>query len=154
MRHTRHIQCGIFFTLLYYTYFVFVPFPYKHPRLLEDTDGMFCVIKLLFVIIAASSACKSGNNRDDEDNRRNRRNTIVHLNHSLIPVTPNSAEYNSYEPIKSVISEFIKESEERFPADRQHVKHMRVLNGSANYVYSGPGDYGFFSAIYEAYNNH
>jgi len=74
------------------------------------------------------------------------------------------------EPVKSIISKFIKKAEEmsewqstRFEKglgtetlaeDRRHVKDMVPLEGITEVASQGVGDYGFFNAIYECYNHH
>ena len=121
---------------------------------------MFRSTKLVLLIIASSLACKSRTGKSvpqyskqivqDVSNPR----VIVQLKDNLVPRAPNSYEYNNTKSIKNVISEFIKHSERYLPSDRQHVHNMMVLNGSADNVHKGPGDNGFLSVIYEAYNNH
>ena len=121
---------------------------------------MFSSTKLVFLIIASSLACKSRNGKSvPEYSKQIVRNVsnprvIVQLKDDLVPRAPNSYEYNNTMSIKNVISEFIKHSERYLPSDRQHVHNMMVLNGSADNVHKGPGDNGFLSVIYEAYNNH
>ena len=83
-----------------------------------------------------------------------KRPDIVVLKEDLVTKTPDPYYYNNTQPIKNVISNFIKRSERFLPPDRRHIKDMLVLNGSANNVYQGPKDNGFLSVIYEAYNNH
>ena len=63
--------------------------------------------------------------------------------------------------MKSIINDFIKSSEKNFPTDRQHVNNMKLMVGSEDVQKycpaagrKGAGDYGFFTAIYESYNNH
>ena len=125
---------------------------------------MVSEIKLLFLIIAGCSACKSRYSQPIQTQQLNlvhqpvkdqfKIKHIVVLNEDLITKAPNTDQYNKTKPIKNVISEFIKRSERYLPSDRQHVNNMLVLNGSENNVYQGPGDNGFLSVIYEAYNNH
>jgi hypothetical protein len=121
---------------------------------------MVSTIKLVFLILASCSACKRRSGKylpthpqqtvQDISNPH----VIVQLKDDLVPRTPNSYEYNNTKGIKNVISDFIKRTERYLPSDRQHVHNMLVLNGSADNVYKGPGDNGFLSVIYEAYNNH
>ena len=61
-------------------------------------------------------------------------------------------------PMKTLISDFIKQSEKTFPKDRQHIKDMKAIIGTDEMVHFGQDgrgyDLGFFSAIMECYNNH
>lgn len=56
--------------------------------------------------------------------------------------------------LKSLLGELIKKSEQRFPEDRKHVINMLPFDGSTEVCYRGKGDFGFFNAIYNCYNNH
>jgi len=80
--------------------------------------------------------------------------------------------WNKQEPVKFILSEFIKNAErkskrkskyesdhfglgtETLAEDRRHVKDMLPLTGTTEVVRKGRGDYGFFTAIYECYNRH
>ena len=76
---------------------------------------------------------------------------VVVLSNDL---TPKKVKFNNSEPITSVINHFIKKSEKNFPKSRQHVKTMLPFNGSNNVCFQGTGDFGFFNAVLESYNNH
>ena len=67
---------------------------------------------------------------------------------------PKLVEYNNYRPITSIINLLIKQSEKNFPSNRQYVKQMLPFDGSNDICVKGAGDFGFFNAIYESYNNH
>ena len=74
------------------------------------------------------------------------------------------------EPVKSILSEFIKNAEEKaeresrrpttrlktetLAEDRRHVQGMNPFDGTTDLARKGAGDYGLFNAIYECYNNH
>jgi hypothetical protein len=86
-------------------------------------------------------------------------------------LTPKKVEYkynHKREPVKSLISDFIKQAEinsqrrggfhnnspKPIAEDRRHVKDMLPFEGSTDVAVGGQGDYGLFNAIYECYNNH
>jgi len=75
------------------------------------------------------------------------------------------------EPVKSILSKFIKSAERKsaldrldhfrndlgtliLAEDRRHVKDMPIFEGTTEVARNGVGDYGFFTAIYTCYNNH
>lgn len=74
------------------------------------------------------------------------------------------------EPVKSILSDFIKSAEkkaefqskhsksgnetETLAEDRRHVKNMLPFEGTTEVAIKGRGDFGFFTAIYECYNHH
>jgi len=122
---------------------------------------MFSTFKLVFLFISACSACRGRTGKSPPTYSNQvvqdisfKTHTIVQLKGDLVPRTLDSYDYKNTKGIRNVISDFIKRSERLLPSDRQHVHNMMVLNGSADYVYQGPGDNGFLSVIYEAYNNH
>lgn len=88
---------------------------------------------------------KPGINQDDYSEAK-----IIHL----CDVKPTRVKYEKEISVTSTISNFIKESEKNFPANRQHITTMKQFDGSKDVGYKGAGDYGFFTAIYECYNNH
>ena len=82
-------------------------------------------------------------------------------------LTPNSKTSGNKEPVKAILSDFIKDAEKNFrmnsyngkgtkslEEDRRHVNDMLPFEGTAEMAMKGIGDYGFFTAIYECYNNH
>ena len=74
-------------------------------------------------------------------------------------LTPNSTpQYNTKESVKNILSDFIKKAEKssskNIKEDRRHVNDMLPFEGTTEVAMEGIGDYGFFSAIYECYNNH
>ena len=74
------------------------------------------------------------------------------------------------EPLRSILSHFIKNAEEKaekesqhsakglktetLAEDRRHVKDMLPFDGPIDMAMKGAGDYGLFTAVYECYNNH
>ena len=79
---------------------------------------------------------------------------IVHLKKDLVPQIPSNDYYKDTKPIKNVISEYIKRSENLLAEDRRHVHDKLVLNGSSDNVHDIDSDSGFLSVIHEAYNHH
>jgi len=134
----------------------------------------FC-IKFIFLLISDSLACFSRSEKSRQTpspsaiisisvsyhttqstNDNSDLSKLIHLKDDLIPQKPDPMYYNNMRPIKHVISDHIKGSEGLFPADRQHVHNMLVLNGSSDNVFGGRdfSDNGFLTVIHEAYNNH
>ena len=80
---------------------------------------------------------------------------IVYLDKDL---KPEPCDNNGVLPFKSLIDGLIKNTETKFPKDRQHVKAMNPFWGTEDLVrkdqYDKGVDLGFFSTVYECYNNH
>jgi len=95
-----------------------------------------------------------------------------HIRDGLNPTQLNDVNpyRNKQEPVKIIISEFIKRAErkskfgpfhfnkgpgtETLAEDRRHVKDMLPFEGTTEVARKGVGDYGFFTAIYQCYNYH
>ena len=79
----------------------------------------------------------------------------IHLSTTL---TPQPLKNTIKRPLKSIISDFIKESEKTFPKDRQHVKQMMPFLGTDEIGHQGLYGYGldlgFLNAILQCYNGH
>jgi len=75
------------------------------------------------------------------------------LDESLKPVQPK--ETTERIPARTLLHEYMKiaESDRRMAEDRKHVKTKIPALGSRKKVFSN-GNYGFFSAVMECYNNH
>ena len=79
-------------------------------------------------------------------------NMIVHLQKNLDPVP---LQNNDTLQLRSLIGNFIKETEKKFPKDRQHVGDMIPTHGTDEIVHSNMQfDSGFFNTIIKCYNNH
>ena len=76
---------------------------------------------------------------------------VIKLCENLVP---KKVKLNKSQPITSIINDFIKKSENNFPKCRQHVNTMLPFIGSKDVCIHGTGDFGFFNAILESYNNH
>ena len=70
-------------------------------------------------------------------------------------------EYIQEEPVRSILSEFIKNAESRTDSksgglaeDRRHVQNKAPFDGTIDFARKCAGDYGLFTAILECYNNH
>ena len=78
--------------------------------------------------------------------------------HLSLDLKPQPLVNKTERSLSSIISEFIKESERKFPQDRQHVKQMMPFLGTDAMVCKGQNDrgldLGFFNAIYQCYNQH
>jgi len=75
------------------------------------------------------------------------------LDESLKPVHPK--ETTERKPARTLLHEYMKkaENDRRMAEDRKHVKTKIPALGSRKKVFSN-GNYGFFSAVMECYNNH
>ena len=97
-----------------------------------------------------------------KDKRREQMRNTFHIRDGLAPQKLKdinkycSDQYNKQVPMKSLLSEYIKDAEirENLPKDRRHVKYMAPFDGTSDAVVTGTGDHGFFTAIYECYNHH
>ena len=103
-----------------------------------------------------------------------------HIRDGLTPTSLKdiNSSMKKQEPIKSILSEFIKNAERKsenqsryskedsgflktlfstrrtLAEDRRHVKDMLPFEGTTEVTMKGCGDYGFFTAIFECYNRH
>jgi len=76
--------------------------------------------------------------------------TII-IDKSLVSVDPR--ETPEEKPARTLLHEYMKIAERYMDDDRKHVRNKITALGSREYV-SSNGNYGFFSAVMECYNNH
>ena len=103
---------------------------------------------LLFIL--AHSITDQVRKRNQCSNLSMKMGKIIHLNKDL---KPQAVTDKTPQTFQSAISKFIKGSEKNFPQDRQHVKEKTPSWGTNDNVIAN-SDMGFFSSIYECYNNH
>ena len=128
--------------------------------------------------IKRSSQSNSKSNNVTEDNLKElvKMSKTFHIRSGLKPTEIKDINkyyrepYTKKEPIKSILCKYIKDAEknsdsysnytkngnekEVLAEDRRHVGEMLPFEGTTEEVVKGKGDFGFFTAIYECYNNH
>eukprot|EP00091_Calanus_sinicus_P015385 TRINITY_DN33566_c0_g1_i1.p1 TRINITY_DN33566_c0_g1~~TRINITY_DN33566_c0_g1_i1.p1 ORF type:complete len:120 (+),score=34.53 TRINITY_DN33566_c0_g1_i1:173-532(+) len=78
--------------------------------------------------------------------------TII-IDQKLEPKPPNQGEKQDGKLARNLLWEYASKAEEELEDDRKHVKTKTPALGSKEKVLTN-GNYGFFSAVIESYNNH